>query len=560
MTTYYLIVMILTAILTLIYLFMWHKHFDALITILFIIVPIVSFGYYLYSLSTSLETSILMVKFTYIGGCYVLLIVMLLVFSLCNININKWIRIGFVALSTIIFGFALTIGYSDIFYKDLKFERINDNVILTKEYGVMHVFFYIMVISYFVLSIAATIYSYFKKKQTSRKNIYLLLLLEFIGVVAFFGGRILKLKVELTPLAFAIDLVIVLVIVHRIGIYDITDSAIDSIIEKGETGFISFDFKKRYVGSNETAKTILEGLNKLTVDKIIDIDDEEMINLNKWMDEFKVSQLNNEHYFEKNDKCYLVTTNYLFDGIHKRGYQFLITDDTKNQEYIKLLNRFNNDLQTEVEQKTRHIVDVHDKFILGMATMVESRDNSTGGHIKRTSEGVRILIDEMRKDNLFDSEFCNNIIKAAPMHDIGKIAVDDSILRKPGKFTPEEYEIMKTHAAEGARIIHEIVDGTYNAEFKRIAENVAHYHHERVDGSGYPNGLKGDEIPIESRIMAIADVYDALVSKRVYKEKFSFEKAYEIIMEGMGTQFDKNLEKYFISAREKLEKYYSSLE
>ena len=196
-----------------------------------------------------------------------------------------------------------------------------------------------------------------------------------------------------------------------------------------------------------------------------------------------------------------------------------------------------------------------------MAAMVESRDNSTGGHIKRTSEGVRILLDEIKKDPGFNlsEEFCKDLIKSAPMHDLGKIAVDDVILRKKGRFEPEEYEQMKKHAAEGARLIEQILEGTDNDSFQKVAVNVAHYHHERWDGSGYPEGLKGDQIPIEARIMAIADVYDALVSKRVYKEKFSFEKANEIIMEGMGTQFDKKLEQAYINSRPRLEEYYSSL-
>ena len=129
-------------------------------------------------------------------------------------------------------------------------------------------------------------------------------------------------------------------------------------------------------------------------------------------------------------------------------------------------------------------------------------------------------------------------------------------MRKPGRFTPEEFEKMKAHAAEGARIVHEILSDTDDEAFRKIAENAAHYHHERMDGSGYPDGLKGDEIPIEARIMAIADVYDALVSKRVYKDAFSFEKANQIILEGMGTQFDRNLEKYYLDARNQLEQYY----
>ena len=119
---------------------------------------------------------------------------------------------------------------------------------------------------------------------------------------------------------------------------------------------------------------------------------------------------------------------------------------------------------------------------------------------------------------------------------------------------------MKTHAAEGARIVHEILKETDDDAFHQLAENVAHYHHERWDGSGYPDGLKGEAIPLEARIMAVADVYDALVSKRVYKEKMTFEKADAIIREGMGSQFDPTLEPVYLAARPKLEAYYSSLE
>ncbi|MBR6987634.1 MAG: HD domain-containing protein, partial [Clostridiales bacterium] len=243
--------------------------------------------------------------------------------------------------------------------------------------------------------------------------------------------------------------------------------------------------------------------------------------------------------------------------------------------YMKLLANYNDRLSDEVAQKTENIVKMHNKLILGMATMVESRDNSTGGHIRRTSDVVKVLVDEIRKDEdsadgrknirfLFGKEglteeFCKNMIQAAPMHDLGKIAVDDAVLRKPGKFTPEEFAEMKKHAAEGARIVDQILGGTENEAFHKLAVNVAHYHHERWDGSGYPEGLKGEEIPIEARIMAIADVYDALVSKRVYKDKFSFGDADRIMMESMGKHFDKRLERYYLSAKPRLEEYYRSM-
>jgi putative two-component system response regulator len=258
-------------------------------------------------------------------------------------------------------------------------------------------------------------------------------------------------------------------------------------------------------------------------------------------------------------KTYIVNICYLYDGSgRKRGYQIYVTDDTKNQQYIALLDNFNAELKAEVAQKTANLEEMHDNLILSLAIMVESRDNSTGGHIRRTSDGVRILLDEMRRGGKFElsDRFCKNVIKAAPMHDLGKITIDDAILRKPGRFTPEEYEVMKSHAAEGARIVHEILKGTDDDEFHTIAENIAHFHHERWDGKGYPDGLKGEEIPLEARNMAVIDVYDALISKRAYKERMSFEEANRIILEGMGTQFDKRLEPYYVAARPKLERYY----
>ena len=241
-----------------------------------------------------------------------------------------------------------------------------------------------------------------------------------------------------------------------------------------------------------------------------------------------------------------------------RFERFVYADSAKKLADIQ--KNYNDELQKEVAAKTEKIVALHDQLIIGMATMVESRDNSTGGHIRRTSEGVRILTEIIRDDGSMQLSkgFCEKLIKAAPMHDLGKIAVDDAILRKPGRFTPEEYEEMKTHSAEGARIVREILADTDDEEFRRICENVAHYHHERMDGSGYPDKLRGDEIPLEARIMAIADVYDALVSKRVYKERYSFEQADQIILDGMGTQFDPALRKYYEAARPKLEAYYAA--
>lgn len=154
-------------------------------------------------------------------------------------------------------------------------------------------------------------------------------------------------------------------------------------------------------------------------------------------------------------------------------------------------------------------------------------------------------------------KFCNDIIKAAPMHDLGKIAVPDAILQKPGKFTDEEYEKMKMHSAEGARIVGEVLKEVDDEDFKKLAINVAHYHHEKWNGQGYPEKLVGEQIPFEARVMALADVFDALVSKRCYKDSFSYEKAFEIISQSGGSHFDPELTKEFIKCRNELEDLYN---
>ena len=178
----------------------------------------------------------------------------------------------------------------------------------------------------------------------------------------------------------------------------------------------------------------------------------------------------------------------------------------------------------------------------------------------RTSDCIQIFSNELLKHGKIpqvNPEFCKNLVKAAPMHDLGKIAVHDAILQKPGKFVPEEYDEMKKHAAEGANIVLGVLREVDDEEFKKIAVNVAHYHHEKWNGQGYPNGLKGEEIPIEARIMAFADVFDALVTRRCYKEAFDYDTALSIMEKEFGSHFDPNLGAIFLECKSALIAMYS---
>ena len=202
----------------------------------------------------------------------------------------------------------------------------------------------------------------------------------------------------------------------------------------------------------------------------------------------------------------------------------------------------------ELYQSVR-IEKIQKSVISSLATVVEERDENTGGHIMRCENYVEMLLKRMKAQGNYSyltKEYCSNVAMAAAMHDIGKIKIPDQILNKPGKLTDEEYDVMKKHSAYGAEIIQKTMGDIEEKDYITIAYNIARYHHERYDGKGYPDRLKGDDIPLEARVMALADVYDALISERVYKKAFSVEKAREIILDGSGTQFDPNLVPLFL--------------
>ncbi|MDR0596125.1 MAG: response regulator [Clostridiales Family XIII bacterium] len=216
-----------------------------------------------------------------------------------------------------------------------------------------------------------------------------------------------------------------------------------------------------------------------------------------------------------------------------------------SQQRVKLQG-YNADLKREVSRKTSQLVGMQDAMLSAITEMVEFRDGDTGGHIDRTQLYLKWLIDEMVAQGIY-SELTREwdvdlLVASAPLHDAGKIAISDAILRKPGKLTEEEFEAMKEHVDFGVEIIERIESrsGHYN-HFLNFAKVIAASHHEKYDGSGYPWGLAGDEIPLEGRLMAIVDVYDALISKRPYKEPFAPEVAERIINEGSGGHFDPKL-------------------
>ena len=219
------------------------------------------------------------------------------------------------------------------------------------------------------------------------------------------------------------------------------------------------------------------------------------------------------------------------------------------QDFLKNQNEI---LEQKVAERTRQLSAVQDVTILAMASLAETRDNETGNHIRRTQNYVRALAAKL-KDHPRFAEFLTDenielLYKSAPLHDIGKVGIPDRVLLKGDKLTDEEFEIMKTHTTMGRDAIAAAEDKLdVSHSFLRFAREIAYSHQEKWDGSGYPEGLSGEDIPLSARLMAVADVYDALISRRVYKPAFSHEQACEMIEKGRGTHFDPDVVDAFLA-------------
>jgi len=250
-------------------------------------------------------------------------------------------------------------------------------------------------------------------------------------------------------------------------------------------------------------------------------------------------------------------TGYTDETVETRGFELGVVDFiTKPFSTPVLLNRIKThlDIDNLIRLRTAQIKRLQSGIVTVLADVVEERDEGTGGHNDRTAMYIKILIKAMEEKGVYGDEIhswnLETVVASARLHDVGKIHVLDSILNKPGKLSDEEYESIKSHTTEGMRIIDRMINQTGEEEFLQSAKLFAEYHHERWNGTGYPHGLAGTDIPLQGRIMAIIDVYDALVSWRPYKKAMSDEEAIHIITSNSGTHFDPKIVEVFLEVTE----------
>lgn len=559
MTMFYAFTMIAMGIIMALFLIRFQdKKVNYYILVVLLLMSISNAGYFLLSIADTLQEAFLAKKITYLGGCFIPPVMLFLIFKTCNIRINKYLRSFLILYSFFVYILTLSIGIFNIYYKSSYLVLIKGATVVISEYGFARIFFVLLLYGYLFAGLVILGYTYKKKKQISYKNIVILTVFELINIAIFICLRNNRFHIEVFPIIYVIDGLVLLYLRRRVTLYSLEDNIISSLGKKDIYGYIMFDKRRNYLGANALAMKIFPELFFCRVDSPI-VKRPELDILQKELDKF---ESDGDILFEldQGEEHYEGHIKRIWYADKDVGYLFEIKNATDRYKYTKLLAKYNDELVSEIDEKTAHIRKMQAKLLVSMADIIENRDGNTGGHIKRTSHVIKILLDTMKEDDSFalEESFCQAIIKSAPMHDLGKIAIDDSILRKPGRLTEEEFAIMQTHAAKSAELVENILTNIEEPEFVKVAKNIACYHHEKWNGTGYPEKLKGEEIPLEARIMAIADVYDALVSKRCYKESMSFEQAYQVMKDSMGSHFDPRLDAIFEKSREKLEQYYSS--
>lgn len=525
------------------------------------IVVISNTGYLGVALSRDLPSALLANKISYFG-CFLPFFLFMTVADLCGIKVKQTASLGLALCSLAVLAMSFTTGYTDLYYSDAQLHVIEGVAHLTKSYGPGHLFYDSLMLFYGITIIGFLMYAFTRRTQVSYKTILVFGIALGLGIGVYELQRFVfaDFPMDLMPVTYDIVMLGLLFTSDRISMYDMSRNVMAAWEHMGEYGYITFDSYRNYMGCNLLATKYFEKLSECKIDyPIEETGDKRLDELVEWLGAFHRNVAVEMKTVEFDKRVLRFNIRELFDHGRKTGYLIEFFDVTQEQKYIDMIENYNADLEEEVDSKIAHISYIKDMLVMGMASMVENRDTSTGGHIRRTSEVVTIFAHKlMENPEQFNvtKEYLNMVIKAAPMHDLGKISISDSILRKQGDYIEKEYEEMKQHASEGARIVDVILQGVEDDEFVSIARNMAHYHHERWNGRGYPNQLEGKRIPLEARIMALADVFDALVSKRCYKDAFSYDDTFNLIEKGLGDQFDPELGKVFLSCRPQLEKLY----
>lgn len=524
-----------------------------------ILIPIVILGYWLKTMVVTEEAARILFCFIYLDSTVLLSLMIFLMLRSIGIRPRPWIRIlvyGAALLHLLVVWLTVRNG---LYFKQIEVIPSPGGTITKVAGGPLRIGHFIYLGIILAAIIAVIILGFVRKGHFSHRSLVIYAALAGSGILLYAVEWLIDISYSLLPFLYVISEFLIALQYDRIIMHDISQLVAEHQEEHGTRGFVAFDSARRFVSCNAVSTQFFPELEGLRVDAKLPKESSLRAVFYSMIDALEKRGDTSQKFQIAQKTCVCEVNTFSFNKYaEKQGFLFEIRDATEEQKAMDIVTSYNERLNEEVEEKTRNILEMQNKLVTGMANMIENRDNNTGGHVKRTSDIIRILIDEIRKEGHLSigKQLANDIVRAAPMHDLGKISIENAILNKPEKLTDEEYEIMKTHAAKSGEMVLILLDGVEEDHFVRVAFNVARYHHERWDGRGYPEGLAGTMIPVEARVMAVADVYDALACKRSYKEALDPALVARIMCEGMGTQFDPAMLPVFLACRKKLEEYY----
>lgn len=506
-------------------------------------------GYWSSLHASNLEARLLSQKLIYIGASHLFYMMLVFFLSYCHIRIPRWFYWGGMTFNNIIMISVLFCEYHPYFYRSVSYINSGGLPNLEKEYGIFHHLYLagmaVYGIGMFVVSVRHLVQRRGKQRNLGNVGLFLAIL---VPSILYCCEKGLELDFYVVPFGLLLGEIILIILIYELKIYDVNATATEYIFGTIQDVIIMVDKRMRYKGCNQKALEVYPWLKSAVTDMDIR--------------EFDSSL---EDIILEKDKNDVVIQERIYEPLIKpinvrgavAGYVLWLYDVTEERLHTRLLENYQKDLEREVHNKTIQLQGMQEHMVTSFANIMESRDGVTGGHAKRTSAYVNAIIEELLKRGLFQEEidefYAARMRLAAPLHDIGKIAIPDTVLTKAGIYTKDEYLVMKKHSAIGAEIVEKNFSQLEDQDFYYLIRDIAHYHHEKWNGEGYPSGLKQEEIPLCARIMAIADVFDALVSRRPYKESFTIDKSYDIIVEESDKSFDPRLVECFVAIRPAIE-------
>lgn len=493
----------------------------------------ITFGFCIKITYPSLDMQLLGQKMIYLALIHVLFYMLMFILNFCRLELTGKLQLLLVVNNACMSLMALFLDKHKLFYTSTWIEQTNGATILRRTYGPMHTVYYVEIALYIFTMFFLIIRNMIKTNRQTRRASILLIFAPLLPCACYLIQNAIDYPYDFTPAGFILSVIIILELIYIEKIYDVTDIAKDFIFETMDSAFVVTDGEYRYKGCNNLAKQILPELNDVKPDESI----------YSISSAFRQIVNGNGAQINYNGKMYEPSTKEITSGRSTIGVVIEFIDVTQQYEYKALQDGYREELEAEVDKQTRYAEQRHKRveqmsvqLVQTLANAIDAKDKYTNGHSSRVAEySVRVA-----SALGWDKEAVDILRYEGLLHDIGKIGISDAILNKASTLSDDEFDILKDHVTIGSDIMHDTTT-------LPGAANVIRYHHERYDGTGYPDGLKGEQIPIDARIVSIVDTYDAMSSNRIYRKALSKSKIREEMLKGKGRQFDPGILDVFIS-------------